>query len=99
MTADVSDPLDYRPPSDSAFGSIFHGLGVLGVFLGGFVLWSMAADLDSASLASGTIKIAGNSKTVQHLEGGIVREVLVRDGDRVEQGQLLVVLDDVQTRA
>ena len=48
-------------------------------------------------IAPGMIKVEGNRRTVQHLEGGIVREILVRDGDQVEAGQVLMRLDDVQS--
>ena len=62
-------------------------------------LWSITAPLESAALAPGTVVVKGSRKTVQHLEGGIVKELPVSDGDRVQQGDLLVRLDDTQIRA
>jgi HlyD family type I secretion membrane fusion protein len=50
-------------------------------------------------LASGTVVVESNSKQVQHREGGIVREITVRDGDTVKAGDLLIRLDDTVTRA
>jgi S-layer protein transport system membrane fusion protein len=75
------------------------GLGVViftFVVLGG---WSAVARLDSAVVADGAIAVESNRKTIQHLEGGIVREVLVRDGDTVHQGDTLVRLDPTRNEA
>jgi len=76
-------------------------LGVLTVamFFGGLGAWSMLAPLDGAVIGGGSLAVHGNRKTVQHREGGIVAELLVQDGSVVEQGQLLVRLDDTQARA
>ncbi len=67
------------------------------VFIGGFAGWSLLAPLAEAAIAPGVIKAEGSRRTIQHLEGGIVHEILVRDGDRVKAGQVLVRLDDVQS--
>src|SRR5579872_2634394 len=66
------------------------------VVLGG---WSAMARLDSAVVASGAIAVESNRKTVQHLEGGIVREILVHDGDLVHQGDSLIRLDPTRNEA
>jgi HlyD family type I secretion membrane fusion protein len=55
--------------------------------------------LQSAAVAPGVVKVSSERKTVQHLEGGIVKEILVRDGDVVEPGQVLIRLDDVTAKA
>jgi HlyD family type I secretion membrane fusion protein len=75
--------------------------GLLAVALGGAALggWAAMAPLSGAVIAPGFVKIDLNRKLVQHQEGGIVRAVRVRDGDRVEAGQELVVLDDVRIDA
>jgi len=73
------------------------GLAVFLVFVVGFGVWSAMAPLAEAAIAPGTIKVEGNRRTVQHLEGGIVREILVRDGSKVEAGQVLMRLDDIQS--
>ena len=59
----------------------------------------MWAWIDSAVLAQGYVVVDGRRKTVQHLEGGILRELLVREGDRVEAGQTLARLDPVRAQA
>jgi len=71
----------------------------MAVFFGAFVAWSVLAPLTEAAIASGMIKVEGTRRTVQHLEGGIVREILVRDGDRVTAGQTLLRLDDIRAGA
>ena len=71
---------------------IVWGFVVIGLFFGGILAWSLLAPLSSAAIAPGVVTVDGNRKTVQHLEGGIVEEILVRDGDRVAAGQALVRL-------
>ena len=65
----------------------------------GFGLWAALAPLDGAVVASGSFVATGQNKQVQHLEGGIIREMLVREGDLVEAGQTLVRLDDTPAKA
>jgi HlyD family type I secretion membrane fusion protein len=66
------------------------------VVLGG---WSAVARLDSAVVAAGVVALESNRKTIQHLEGGIVREILIRDGDVVYQGDTLLRLDPTRNEA
>src|SRR3954453_10675976 len=68
-------------------------------FFGGFGGWAATAPLAGAAVAPAVIVPDGSRKTVQHLEGGIVRRILVRDGDRVAAGQPLVELDETRTLA
>lgn len=77
---------------------ILAGLGLLGFFFGGFALWSYLAPLNASVHAPGEITFDTKRKTVQHLEGGIVKQILVREGDQVEAGQPLIVLQDEQIR-
>jgi HlyD family type I secretion membrane fusion protein len=74
------------------------GTGVLLACGLGFALWAGTAPLDGAVVASGSFVATGQNKLVQHLEGGIVREVLVRDGQMVEAGQPLIRLDETAAR-
>ena len=85
-------------PDHSARGSIVAGAIVMAAFFLGLGGWAAVAPLHSAVVAPGVVKVEGNRKAVQHLEGGIVREIRVQDGDRVSAGQVLLVLDDTQSR-
>ncbi len=71
---------------------------VIAIF-GGFGGWAAFAPLSSAAHAPGQVTVENYRKTVQHLEGGIVQSIRVRDGDVVEKGQILVTLDDTQPRS
>jgi len=71
---------------------------IIGVF-GGFGLWALVAPLGSAALAPGVVIVKSYKKTIQHLEGGIVKEIRVREGDRVNSGDILLVMDHTQARA
>lgn len=71
-------------------------LAVAGALL---ALWSIAAPLSGAIIAAGKLKVELNRKTIQHQEGGIVRKILVRDGEMVKANQPLVVVGDVRTDA
>jgi len=75
------------------------GLWALGLGFGGFLLWAGLAPLDEGVPAQGMISIDTKRKTVQHLTGGLVKEVLVGEGDHVEEGQLLLRLDEAVARA
>ena len=75
------------------------GFIILFITFGLFGGWATFAPLDSAALAPGVVTVKSYRKTVQHLEGGIVKDIVVRDGAQVEKGQLLIELDDTQARA
>lgn len=72
------------------------GLLLIGALVLGIGVWMALAPLSGAVIAPGFIKVDMNRKTVQHQEGGIVSEILVRDGSRVQAGQTLLVLRDVR---
>lgn len=75
------------------------GTIIVAVTFGLFGTWAAFAPLDSAALAPGVVMVKSHRKTVQHLEGGIVRDILVTDGTLVDRDQPLLVLDDTQARA
>ena len=75
------------------------GLWVLAAGFGGFLVWAALAPLDEGVPAAGMVAIDTKRKVVQHLSGGIVQEVLVREGDDVQEGQLLIRLDSAVARA
>ena len=89
---DLSAVPDWRQPA--ALGYVIIVVTFFG--LGG---WSALAKIDSAVTAAGVVANESNKRTVQHLEGGIVREILVREGQHVQQGQVLFRIDPVQARA
>jgi HlyD family secretion protein len=78
---------------------IVVGLAVMAVFVSGFGTWAALAPLSGAAIAFGVVSPDGNRKTVQHLEGGIIREILVKDGREVRAGETLIRLDDTAARA
>ena len=73
------------------------GAFLLIAFFAGFGGWAALAPLSSATVAEGVIRVETHRKTVQHLEGGIVREILVNEGDKVTAGQVLMRLDKTQS--
>lgn len=103
MTIDVVkavSPVTY----DSAPNTSMEGPKRIGMTLMFFVFvvfggWAVLAPLDGAAFAPGTVTVKSYKKVVQHLEGGIVADILARDGDLVEQGQPLLILDDTQSTA
>ncbi len=75
------------------------GLGVIFITFVVFGGWAYLAPLSSAALAPGVIVVKSNKKTVQHFEGGIIDKVLVKDGDMVKKGDILITLDSTQVKA
>lgn len=62
-------------------------------------IWAVRAPLASAAIGTGVVTVESHRKAVSHLEGGIVREVRVREGQQVSKGEVLLTLEDVQARA
>lgn len=79
--------------------TVLIGATVCLVFFGGLAAWTALVPLASAALGPGIVSPDGNRRTVQHLEGGIVERLLVKDGSRVQAGDTLVVLEDKAARA
>lgn len=75
------------------------GLWVLGLGFGGFLLWAGLAPLDEGVPTQGAVSIDTKRKAVQHLSGGLVREILVREGQMVNAGQVLIRMDTAVPRA
>ncbi len=88
--------LSDRPPVG---GLVLAGVAVIVVGVLGFFMWAGTAAISSAAIAQGTVRVDTNRKTVQHLDGGTISELLVSEGDRVSAGQVLLRLDDAETRA
>jgi len=92
-----TDSFSELPISDRSIR--FTGFMIVFVTFGIFGSWAAFAPLDSAALAPGVVTVQSYRKTVQHLEGGIVKELLVHDGDVVQAGAPLIILDDTQLKA
>src|SRR3954454_11999861 len=84
MTAERANGAWYRDIPLSAKWPIFTGLAILVVWLGCFGVWALIAPLNSAVVAKGTFMATGQNKLIQYLEGGIIREIAVKEGDLVE---------------
>ncbi len=97
MNTAIDDSLSDLPSSDRKARAA--GLAIVLVTFGLFGGWATFAPLESAALAPGVVTVQSYRKTVQHLEGGIVKELHSRDGDMVRAGDPLIVLDDTQIRA
>lgn len=81
------------PPAWSVRGPLVAGILALIALVAGFGGWSVSTTLAGAVVASGQIEVDRNRQAIQHPEGGVVAELLVDEGDRVAQGQVLVRLD------
>ena len=77
---------------------LLAGAAIIGLFFVAFGGWAALAPLKSAAIAQGVVAVESNRKTIKHLEGGIVAEIDVSDGDVVKAGQTLIRLDDTQAR-
>lgn len=86
-------------PNDSIRRIALVGWLIIAAFFGGLGTWAVTAPLNGAVVANAVIKVEGNRKSVQHLDGGIVNELHVREGDKVLAGDLLILLDETQARA
>jgi epimerase transport system membrane fusion protein len=92
-----AEPLTTLRMDDKPFRRL--GMFVAAGMLGGFVLWAVLAPLKSAVVGSGKVVVESRNKVVQHLDGGIVAEIYVKEGDLVKKGQPLLKLSDVQIKA
>lgn len=96
--ADIST-LPEGPGIENPRHIVRQGLWLILIFFGIFGIWSFFGHISGAVVAPGTIKIENERKIVQHLEGGIVEEILVKEGEEVKAGQPLVVLESVAVDA
>jgi HlyD family type I secretion membrane fusion protein len=87
-----------RSRTMSALPATLIGFGILALFGGGLALWIIFIPLTAIVSATAEVVFKGKRQTVQHLEGGIVEKILVKDGDLVQAGQALIVLVDKQVK-
>jgi HlyD family type I secretion membrane fusion protein len=95
VTAERAGPPDIPTPRRLAFA----GAGVLAAAFTVFGAWAAIAPLSGAVIAPGFVKVDDSRKTIAHLEGGIVREIRVRDGAKVKRGDVLLVMQDATVNA
>ena len=92
----IEDNESIDPLTDRA---MWIGGSIVSLALGGFILWGSLAPLAQGVVAMGLVEVDGENKTVQHLEGGIVKVLHVREGDTVAAGDPLLEIDDTKPRA
>ena len=93
------DKVDQLSPKRRTVIRKNKGGWVVLVLLLGFFLWAVLAPLSKGVVAPGTVVVDSKRKTIQHLEGGVIKAILVRDGARVAQGDVMLELDDTKARA
>ena len=93
------DPNNQSTPEQRARPTILVGMALM-VFLFGIVgLWAALVPLASGAVAQGKVILDSNRKEIQHLEGGIIKEILVKEGDTVAAGQVLLRMEDASAQA
>jgi len=99
METDHAELLAAPPASTDWPGMLRVGFAVIAITFVGLGGWTAFAHIDSAVVAEGTVAVETSRKTLQHLEGGIVAEILVRDGNLVHEGDVLLRLDPTRSEA
>jgi len=100
MQPNPSPPLDDKRPQKAAYDKyLLTGFFLIASMVTSFVLWTIYAPIQGAVIAPGTVVVEGKPKTLQHLDGGIVGEIHVRDGDKVKAGDVLMRLDPTSLNA
>lgn len=79
--------------------SVLFGLLVVAIFIAVFGIWAATAPLSGAAVASGVVQASGQNLVVEHLEGGIIKEILVKEGQSIKQGDTIMLLDDTRVLA
>lgn len=109
MTTLTTEP---RQPDPNAVGSrrmalgrgspllpALGGVGAIMAFCLSLGIWGAYAPVSGAAIAEGSLKVEGNRQAVQHPYGGVVQQLLVREGDKVARGQILLRLSDIEPRS
>ncbi|WP_105439721.1 HlyD family type I secretion periplasmic adaptor subunit [Neorhizobium sp. T25_13] len=97
--AKVHDLEWYSEVPRSVWKQTVTGLALTAIAFGGFGTWAATAPLAAAVIAQGSFVATGRNKIVQHFEGGIIRELLVSEGDQVVENQPVVRLDETASQA
>ncbi len=93
------DAMNQLAPDQRARPTILMGLMLMFILFGIVGLWAAVVPLSAGAIAQGKVMSESNRKEIQHLEGGIIKEILVKDGDVVKSGQVLVKLDSTNAKA
>lgn len=88
---DEANPIGWR-------GVLWLGYGIIFLFFGVFGVWAAWAPLESGAVAQGQVQVVGSQRVIQHLEGGLIKQILVTEGQHVTKGQPLVILDGTRAR-
>ncbi|MVZ10029.1 biotin/lipoyl-binding protein, partial [Enterobacteriaceae bacterium 8376wG6] len=101
MSTHIGEPQDSYieeiPQDERRFTRM--GWLVVGIGLFGFLAWAAFAPLDKGVASPGSVTVSGNRKTVQAPASGIIKNIAVKDGDKVKAGEVLVQLSQVQAQA
>lgn len=97
--SDDQGAIDRQHPSDTSRPEVMIGSSIAFLFFVLLLGWSAVASLDSGTIAPGEVAVSGSSQAVQHPQGGVVNTLVVREGDSVERGQVLLTLLDGETAA
>jgi epimerase transport system membrane fusion protein len=89
---------EVKMPSSNTAPAITFGLSIVIIVFGIIGGWMYYAPLDSSSVAIGKVSAGSAKKTVQHLDGGIIKKIYVKDGDSVNKGDILIELEDIQLK-
>jgi epimerase transport system membrane fusion protein len=92
------EDVEAKMPSSNIAPAVAFGLTVVIIVFGIIGGWMYYAPLDSSSVAIGKVSAGSAKKTVQHLDGGIIKKIYVKDGDSVEKGDILIELEDIQLK-
>lgn len=91
------EPLE-EAPTTSTLGVLVVGFGVVAIFILSVIAWMLYVPLSSSINAPGEVVFQGKRQAVQHLEGGIVQKIFVKNGDAVTAGQPLIELESAQVQ-
>ena len=94
----VDDVSEFNVPKDPK-SSIRVGLLILLIGFGGFLVWALFAQLDEGTPAHGTVIVDTKKKPVQHLSGGIVEQILIKEGELVKKDQVLIKILDTNSKS
>jgi len=100
LTLEMAAPLTPVPRPDADYHApLRRGLWIMLLGFGGFLAFAVLAPLDEGIPAPGVVSVESHRKRIAHLNGGLVEQIMVREGQRVKAGEALVVLNEAQTRS